>query len=270
MVKFMKYTSVVLNKSSLLLFLAISTILVSGSLSVDAFADKDDDKKKKTFEEMCAKKKGNSPDALFCQAILGVQQSIDSFFDIFVELGDVADIQCPIGQVATGTNIDGTLLCTDITPYQHCPQGQVVVGIDANGEIICEGIPSPPPVDGTACDDNDSNTINDVYLGGVCQGTPLEIECTEGTPTTEQFPGDCKEQVICPDGNIGSIPDNSDFPLSECITPHQGICQFGAWSCTNRALICSPTVLPGDQPEICFDIKDNDCNGTIDDRCPFG
>ena len=252
-----------------------------------AFAD--DDKKKKTFEEMCAKKKGNSPDALFCQAILGLQQStdsffdiftelrlvdtdlqnqIDSFFDIFVELDDVADIQCPQGQVATGTNLDGSLLCTDITQYQRCPQGQVVVGIDANGEIICEGIPSQPPVDGTPCDDNDSNTINDVYLGGVCQGTPLEIECTDGTPTTEQFPGDCKEQVMCPDGNIGSIPDNSDIPLSECrVNDYQGICSIGAWSCTNGVPICSPTVYPGASAEICFDGLDNDCNGQIDE--PF-
>lgn len=39
MLKFIKFFQYVLNKSSLLLFLAISTILVSGSLSVDIFAD---------------------------------------------------------------------------------------------------------------------------------------------------------------------------------------------------------------------------------------
>lgn len=152
------------TKSNLLLFIVITTILLSSPLvSGDAFADKDDDKKKKTFEQMCAKKKGNEPDALFCQAILGLQRNvtsffdiftelrttdtnlqnqINSFFDIFVELDDVADKQCPSGQVATGTNLDGALICTDITQNQDCDDGFYVSGIDDNGKIKCKPLPS--------------------------------------------------------------------------------------------------------------------------------
>ena len=130
------------RQSNLFLVLAITTILLSSPLvSGTAFADSNDDKKKKkTFDEMCAKKKGNEPDALFCRAILGLQQStnsffdiftelrlvdtnlqnqIDSFFDIFVELDNVSDQQCPPGQVAVGTNNDGSLKCADITQNQH-------------------------------------------------------------------------------------------------------------------------------------------------------
>lgn len=145
------------------MFLIIATILLSSIVSGTAFAEKDDDKKKKTFEQMCAKKKGNEPDVLFCQAILGLQHNvssffdiftelrttdtnlqtqINSFFDIFVELDNVADKQCTQGQVATGTNIDGSLICTDITQNQDCEDGFYMSGIDANGVIKCTSLPS--------------------------------------------------------------------------------------------------------------------------------
>ena len=230
------------TKSNLLLFLVITTILLTNPLlSGDAFADKDDDKKKKTFEEMCAKKKGNSPDALFCQAILGVQQSIDSFFDIFVELVDVANIQCPIGQVATGTNIDGTLLCTDITQNQDCLDGFYVSGIDNNGQIKCKSFSSGPSLacgDGIVtppeqCDDGNTNS------GDGCSATcSVEApQCTVGQPLPE----------LC------------------TISNSVGICQFGTNSCVDGQRICTQTVLPGSQPEICSDILDNDCDGSVDE-----
>jgi len=191
------------RQSNLFLFLVIATVLlVSPITSGTAFAENNDDKKqKKTFAEMCAKKKGNEPDALFCRAILGLQQStnsffdqftelrlvdtnlqnqIDSFFDIFVELNDVADKQCAPGTFASGTNLDGSLICTDIAQNQDCPAGSYMYGIDDNGKIKCKPLPSGSNFfcgDGTltvpeTCDDG--NTAN----GDGCSST-CTIETTD-------------------------------------------------------------------------------------------
>lgn len=251
------------TKSNLLLFLVITTILLTNSVtSGNAFADNNDDKKnKKTFEQMCAKKKGNEPDALFCRAILGLQHTtdsffdvftelrlvdthlqnqIDSFFDIFVELDDVADKQCPQGQVATGTNLDGSLLCTDMTQNQDCDDGYYVSGIDDNGQIKCKPLPSGSSLscgDGTLtppeqCDDGNTDS------GDGCSATCSveEAQCTNG----QSLPG-------------------------SCLTGNVGICQFGTNSCINGQIICSPTVYPGSSAEICSDVLDNDCDGQVDE-----
>ena len=185
------------KQSNLFLFLIIATVLLASPLtSGTAFAENNDDKKqKKTFAEMCAKKKGNEPDALFCRAILGLQQStnsffdqftelrlvdtnlqnqINSFFDIFVELDDVADKQCTPGTFASGTNLDGSLICTDIAQNQDCPAGAYMSGIDDNGMIKCKPLPSGSNFfcgDGTltapeTCDDG--NTANGDGCSAVC------------------------------------------------------------------------------------------------------
>lgn len=71
-----------------------------------------------------------------------LQNQINSFFDIFVKLDNVADKQCPLGQVATGTNLDGSLICTDMTQNQDCDDGFYMSGIDTNGKIKCKPLPS--------------------------------------------------------------------------------------------------------------------------------
>lgn len=296
------------KQSNLFLFLIIATILLASPLtSGTAFADNNDDKKqKKTFAEMCAKKKGNEPDALFCRAILGLQQStnsffdiftelrladtnlqnqIDSFFDIFVELDNVSDQQCPPGQVAVGTNNDGSLKCADITQPQHCPQGQVVVGIDANGVIICEGT-SHPPADGTLCNDNNPNTINDVYLGGVCQGTPSGTTCTA---TPNQISGDCR-QIVCQSGQLVTTPDNSDIPSLPTSTCLQGTCNAGVpsstpltsgtvcsvqgGSCDGTGVCVNPPTCPSGQimcTNVCVNTQSSTQNcGSCGNVCPSG
>ena len=240
------------TKSNLLLFLVITTILLTSPFtSGTAFAENNDDKKnKKTFEQMCAKKKGNEPDALFCRAILGLQKStdsffdifadlrlvdthlqaqIDSFFDVFVELDLVADKQCPPGQVATGTNLDGSLLCTDITQNQDCGDGFYVSGIDADGKIKCKPLPSDS---NSVCGDNivtAPETCDDgnITSGDGCSATcSIEEQCTDGQPIAEQTTGDCREIQLCQEGQI-SIPDNSDIPSLPVSSCMQGACSDG-------------------------------------------
>ena len=246
------------NQVKSILFLVIATILLSSPLMSGAFAD--DDKNKKTFEEMCAKKKGNSPDALFCQAILGLQQStdsffdvftelrnmdthlqtqIDSFFDIFVELDDVASQQCPQEQVATGTNLDGSLLCTDMTQNQDCDDGYYVSGIDNNGQIKCKPLSSGPSL---VCGDGIVTAPETCDDGNTVSGDGCSATCSV-------------EEAQCTDGQ--SLPGS-------CLTSYVGICQFGTNSCIDGQIICSPTVYPGGT-EICSDGLDNDCNGQVDE-----
>ena len=243
------------TKSNLLLFLVITTILLTSPLtSGTAFADNNDDKKnKKTFEQMCAKKKGNEPDALFCRAILGLQHTtdsffdvftelrlvdlhlqdqIDSFFDVFVELDDVADKQCPQGQVATGTNLDGSLLCTDITQNQDCDDGYYVSGIDDDGKIKCKPLPSDS---NSVCGDNiitapetcdDGNTANGDGCSAVCQ-VDAGFSCV-GNPST------CS--AVCDDGIVAGAEqcDGTDFGGLTCEDFGH---QFGSLHCTPSCTI---------------------------------
>jgi len=242
-----------------------------------AFADNNDDmKKKKTFEEMCAKKKGNEPDALFCRAILGLQQStnsffdiftelrhadtnlqnqINSFFDIFVELDDVADKQCTPGTFASGTNLDGSLICTDIAQNQDCDDGFYMSGIDDDGKIKCKPLPSDS---NSICGDSittapetcdDGNTINGdgcsstctVEITDHCLGVDINDgnECTVDScePSTGSIThtdnGSCT--ATCGDGQIMGAEqcDGTNLGAQSCST--QGF-SSGSLSCDNSCV----------------------------------
>lgn len=264
-------------KTILVLFVVFSLLTSVGVGTT--FADTDDDKKKKTFEQMCAKKKGNSPDALFCQAILGLQQStnsffdiftelrlvdtslqnqINSFFDVFVELDDVADKQCPSGTFASGTNLDGSLICTDITQNQDCDDGFYMSGIDDDGKIKCKPLPSNSNLfcgdsivtDPETCDDGNfvngdgCSVVCSIETTDLCLGVDVDDgnECTTDTCSVgvviHTDNGFCTE-VVCSDGLVSGTEqcDDGDFnPGDGC----DATCQVETgFSCVGSPSVCS-------------------------------
>lgn len=126
-----------------------------------------------------------------------LQNQINSFFDVFVELDDVADKQCPQGQFATGTNLNGTLICTDITQNQDCDDGFYMSGIDDDGKIKCKPLPS---ISTQICGDgvvtapetcDDGNTTNEDGCSAICS-IELDQICGDGIITSPE---------TCDDGN---------------------------------------------------------------------
>ena len=276
----MKFITI-LNKINLFSIFILSTILLSGSIlaSPVAFADDKEDKKNKeskTLESECAKKlekKKLNLDRLFCQAILGFQFTADSFFDIFVELEDTANFDCPAGEHAVGTGIDGELICAPIPENslfdQRCTSPEVMVGIDANGIIICDLIQdTPPPVPilelcNGIDDDSDPGTpdgADETWFGELCDGLDTD-SCNEGAfMCTAEGP-------VCSDntGNSEEIPGNEiDDNCNGQVDEVLGVDADGDGYTSD--VDCDDTesaAFPGNT-EIADGI-DNDCDGSIDE-----
>ena len=76
----------------------------------------------------------------------------------------------------------------------------VFVALDSDG--------ANPPADGTACDDGDSSTTNDVYTNGVCQGTQTDLppEVTQVSISPNPIYGtdnaDCQFTASDPEGAL--------------------------------------------------------------------
>lgn len=128
---------------------------------------------------------------------------------------------------------------------QTCPAGQVMIGIKSDGTIICQSS-SQVPADGTPCNDNNPNTVNDVYIGGVCQGTASGQQCSS---TPNQISGDCR-QVSCQNGQLVTTIDDSDVPSNNgnsCSIP----------SCNNGV----PQSIPASSGTACSSNGGNICDG---------
>jgi len=208
----------------LFLFLAVISLFSSGMVSTaPAFADNDDDdegddkkkgKKTKTLESECAKKKPNSFDGLFCVSIFNLQSTIDSFFDIFVELEDTANLECPDGQYAIGTGVNGELICAPLQidlPLQTCPPGKVMIGIESDGTIVCDDI--IPSCSGHGTFDFNLNIC-------VCDSGYEGADCSVETPQTNQCTSQEVNQVqsctlLC-DGDLTCISDCASSISSQC------------------------------------------------------
>ena len=114
--------------------------------------------------------------------------------------------------ITNSSNIPNGTSCNDNNP-------QTINDIYTNN--VCTG----NNVEGNSCNDNDSQTINDVYNNGVCVGTNVENQtCDDNNPQTINdiyTNGTCVgtnvERQICDDG------DNSTVNT----TYHNGICQGG-------------------------------------------
>lgn len=72
------------------------------------------------------------------------------------------------------------------------------------------------------------------------------------------------------DNDCDGAVDESDPDLNtNCGTGDPGICSSGVFTeCKDGALICTPNFTPGEVSETC-DGRDNDCDGTVDDGCPY-
>jgi len=54
-----------------------------------------------------------------------------------------------------------------------------------------------------------------------------------------------------------------------CATGLNGACATGTWDCSGMTPVCTPTVQPGQLPEMCNSVDDN-CDGTIDEGYNLG
>ncbi|MBS72386.1 MAG: hypothetical protein CMO20_05490, partial [Thermoplasmata archaeon] len=75
-----------------------------------------------------------------------------------------------------------------IDSNEECDDGNSDDGDGCSSSCMQE-----PPADGTACDDGDPTTTNDVYNNGVCEGTP--VQCPSGQVVNSET-GQCE----CPEG----------------------------------------------------------------------
>jgi len=193
----------------------------------DVSADKDEKKEKLTkLQKECAKDPKNpqkiKPDCelleliddggsdpradSFFDVFFDVESySVDSFFDIFTDLqtdvdridGHVTVLKgqadsffgqsCDVGDVVTGTNPDGTIICKtgeqgpqgETGPAatfisQVCPAGEVMIGIESNGMIVCNGSNSNP----TTCDPNGDSKITSLELLNYVTGEGFRLDQT--------------------------------------------------------------------------------------------
>ena len=134
------------------------------------------------------------------------------------EWGGAAAIdQC--GQCAGGnTGIVPNVSCTDcngdvngtaaVDQCGECAGGNT--GVVPNTSCAdCAGTPNGSALPGTACDDGDANTYNDVYgTDCACTGTPFPPDCL-GTPNGTALPG-----TACDDGNANT---GADTWTNECL-----------------------------------------------------
>lgn len=114
--------------------------------------------------------------------------------------------------------------------------GDIVIDVSTLNNINSNSLSNPTglplgsslPVDGTVCDDNNLQTINDKYVSGVCVGTSVPNGST------------------CDDGNVATTGE----------TYLNGVCQGG--------IIANGTACDDGNPSTPFDFyKDGVCVGTI-------
>ena len=89
-------------------------------------------------------------------------------------------------------------------------------------------------VPGSVCDDGDPCTENDICIGGVCQGVP--IDCSDGNPCTEDVcnAGVCENNPIPGCDPISYI--NDVYPMvidSDCTVCHAPPSNFGGLNLSN-------------------------------------
>ena len=106
------------------------------------------------------------------------------------------------------------------------------------------------PADGTACDDGDPTTTDDIYTNGECQGTPPELDCDDGDPYTADV-YDAGSQSCTHEATAQDF-DGDTFTAEQA--------QGGTPDCNDG----NPSIHP-DAPEIIDNAVDDDCDGDVDE-----
>ena len=157
--------------------MAISTILVSGSLSVDAFAvDKPTKLQKECTKEF--EKKDPQKYSKECELLSLINENkpnpqIDSFFDVFFDVFTVDSFF----DIFTDLRATDTSLQTQIDSFenQECDDGYYVYGIDEDGQIKCKPLSSGPSL---SCGDNVVTAPETCDDGNTTSGDGCSATCS--------------------------------------------------------------------------------------------
>jgi hypothetical protein len=163
--------------------------------------------------------------------------------------GSDADL-CPEG-VTFCTGI-GTIGCTDNTTGTF----DVCNGIDDDCDpASADG--SEDQLNGTSCDGPDSDRCVEGHYF-----------CVNGTMTCDDNTGSNLDLCNGVDDDCdNSSPDGSEDPLvgTPCDGPDSDLCKEGTYFCSGGALGCNDN--SSNNPEICGNGLDDDCDGAIDEGC---
>ncbi|MBL0127509.1 MAG: T9SS type A sorting domain-containing protein [Flavobacteriales bacterium] len=187
----------------------------------------------------------------------------------------IAPGTCGCGNPDTDTDNDGLADCVDPCPLlafltngQSCDDGNpnttgdvvtncVCAGVLAND---CEGVPGGPAQPGTACDDNDACTINDLYDAGCnCVGT-FEDSDSDGTCDADDGCPNDPDKIApgtCGCGNPDTDTDNDG--LADCVDP----CPLLAFLTNGQSCDDGNPNTTGDVVTncVCAGVLANDCEG---------
>ena len=180
---------------------------------------------------------------------------------------------CGCGVSDVDTDGDLTADCNDgcpLDPLKLLP-GLCGCGVPEGTCNDCEGVPSGPAQPGTACDDNDACTINDVWSPAcVCGGTFQDTDGDSVCDANDICPGvddlldtdadgtvDCLDNCPFTFGQIGSTCDDGDPNTTGDVVDALCVCAGTVPPCPNNLTILTLTT-------------DNDASQTTWDVIPLG
>jgi uncharacterized repeat protein (TIGR01451 family)/MYXO-CTERM domain-containing protein len=155
----------------------------------------------------------------------------------------------------------GTVQCTGLNSSAcNAVPGNATVEICDGKDNDCEGnVDNGNPGGGAMCSSG---------LPGVCG--PGTTTCTAGAIACVSNIAPGSQMEICDgkDNNCnGQTDEGNPGGGAACASGLPGVCAAGVTMCTGGAVSCVASIQPGQQPEVCGDMLDNDCNGLADDGC---